>query len=134
MNDYVSREAAVKIAERYGLENGSALGRHAGLADCIARDIAALPAAEVEPVRRWIPCSEELPEKDGRYLVANDAVGVIGVKSFAVTKRFNGRGQERRDVWWYLDDEWADQVATGITHWMPLPEPPEEEECGKTTD
>lgn len=85
----------------------------------------AAETADVEPVRGWIPCSERLPEKDGRYLVANATVGVIGVKSFAVEKRLNGRGQERRDVWWYLDDEWADQVATGITHWMPLPQPPE---------
>lgn len=51
MGDYVSRETAVKIAERYGLANGSVLGRHSGLADCIASEIAALPAADVEPVR-----------------------------------------------------------------------------------
>lgn len=36
MSDYISREAAVKIAQKYGLVNGSALGRHTGLADCIA--------------------------------------------------------------------------------------------------
>lgn len=55
MNDYISREAAVKIAEKYGLANGSALGRHTGLADCIAIEIEGLPAADVEPVRsgRW---------------------------------------------------------------------------------
>lgn len=55
MSDYISREAAVKIAEKYGLGNGSALGRHTGLADCIAIEIEGLPAADVEPVRhgRW---------------------------------------------------------------------------------
>lgn len=51
-SDYISREAAVKIAEKYGLANGSALGRHTGLADCIAIEIEGLPAADVEPVRR----------------------------------------------------------------------------------
>lgn len=52
MSDYISRKAAVKIAQKYGLANGSALGRHTGLADCIAIEIEGLPAADVEPVRR----------------------------------------------------------------------------------
>lgn len=60
MSDYISRKAAVKIAQKYGLANGSALGRHTGLADCIAIEIEGLPAADVEPVRhgRWIPIRE----------------------------------------------------------------------------
>ena len=55
MSDYISRKAAVKIAQKYGLANGSALGRHTGLADCIAIEIEGLPAADVEPVRhgKW---------------------------------------------------------------------------------
>lgn len=54
-DEYISREAAVKIAEKYGLANGSVLGRHTGLADCIASEISALPAADVAPARhgRW---------------------------------------------------------------------------------
>lgn len=52
MSDYISREAAVKIAQKYGLANGSVLGRHTGVADCIAIEIDELPAADVEPVRR----------------------------------------------------------------------------------
>lgn len=55
---YISRKAAVKIAQKYGLGNGSALGRHTGLADCIAIEIEGLPAADVVPVRygRWEEC------------------------------------------------------------------------------
>ena len=58
MIDCISREAAVKIAQKYGLVNGSALGRHTGLADCIAIEIEGLPAADVEPERnvRWEEC------------------------------------------------------------------------------
>nr|DAT33764.1 MAG TPA: hypothetical protein [Caudoviricetes sp.] len=59
-DEYISREAAVKIAEKYGLANGSVLGRHTGLADCIASEISALPAADVAPVVRC---------KDCKYLV-----------------------------------------------------------------
>ena len=50
MSDFISREAAVKIAEKYGLGDGFVLERHTGLADCIASEISALPAADVAPV------------------------------------------------------------------------------------
>ena len=55
MAEYIEREAVVKIAERYGLTNGSALGRHTGIADCIASEIKATPVADVAPVvhGRW---------------------------------------------------------------------------------
>lgn len=61
MSDYIKRTDAVKIAEKYGLANGSVLGRHTGLADCIARDISDLPAADVAEVvhGRWIPFHSE---------------------------------------------------------------------------
>ena len=50
MDDYIKRETAVKIAEKYGLANGAVLGRHTGLADCIASEIDSLPASDVAPV------------------------------------------------------------------------------------
>ena len=56
MADYIERKLAVKIAEKYGLANGNVLGRHTGLADCIASEIASLPLADVAPVvhGRWV--------------------------------------------------------------------------------
>lgn len=61
MTEYIEREAAKKVAERYGCKNGSALGRHSGLADCIAEEIAKLPPADVAPIwhGRW--------EKSGKH-------------------------------------------------------------------
>ena len=56
MTDYIKRTDAVKIAEKYGLANGSVLGRHTGLADCIARDISELPVADVAEVVRCKDC------------------------------------------------------------------------------
>ena len=50
MAEYIRREDAVKIAERYGVANGSVLGRHSGLADCIANEILNLPTVDVAPV------------------------------------------------------------------------------------
>ena len=50
MTEYIKRTDAVKIAEKYGLANGSVFGRHTGLADCIASEISGLPAADVAEV------------------------------------------------------------------------------------
>ena len=54
-DEYIRRNDAVEIAERYGLANGAVLGRHTGLADCIASEISSLPAADVAEVyhARW---------------------------------------------------------------------------------
>lgn len=70
MADYIKRTDAVKIAEKYGLANGSVLGRHTGLADCVARDISELPAADVAEVvhGRW--------DDSGRYTFPNGATAV----------------------------------------------------------
>lgn len=68
MSDYIKREDAVKIAERYGLSNGSVLGRHTGLADCIASEISDLPAANVVEV---VHC------KDCKHKVRTVANGVV---------------------------------------------------------
>ena len=61
MTDYIKRTDAVKIAEKYGLANGSVLGRHTGLADCIARDISELPAADVAEVvhGEWLRADDD---------------------------------------------------------------------------
>lgn len=71
MAEYIKRTDAVKIAEKYGLANGSVLGRHTGLADCIARDISELPAADVTSVVRCKDCKyrtlpSELTQRYGK--------------------------------------------------------------------
>lgn len=60
MAEYIKREDAIKIAEKYGLANGSVLGRHTRLADYIASEIAAIPTADVVPAKRarWMPKAE----------------------------------------------------------------------------
>ena len=120
MSDYISREAAVKIAEKYGLANGSALGRHDGLADCIAIEIEGLPAADVEPVRhgaRWIPCSERLPEKAGFYFVATPR-GIEIMEFSSGDKRY-------RETPCFVSEALG-KVSGYVTHWQPLPESPKE--------
>lgn len=51
----------------------------------------------------WTNCAEQMPEKDGRYLIYTPSYNWIGVSSLR-----NGK--------------WDDELAS---HWMPLPNPPE---------
>lgn len=51
MAEYIEREKAEKVASKYGCTSGETLGTHSGLADCIAYEIAKIPAADVALVR-----------------------------------------------------------------------------------
>ena len=70
-------------------------------------------APEIVPDEpQWIPCSERLPERHIYVLCAGrDGIGILR----------------------YIGEKWLDGEAhvytmNEITHWMPLPEPPESEE------
>ena len=93
MSDYISREAALTELQNPELFNVSPRFLQ------ILRD---LPAADVEPVRCWIPCSERPPEVGVEVLVYS--------RSSGMAVDYYDRG-----LFGYSD----------VTHWMPLPEPPE---------
>ena len=76
-DEYIKRTDAVKIAEKYGLADGSVLGRHTGLADCIASEISSLPAADVAPVVRCKDCTKHYIVL-GRDMCAKNAQGSEG--------------------------------------------------------
>ena len=65
---------------------------------------------------KWIPVSERLPEKDGYYLVAIAEEGYVGFRRF------------------FEDCPQAFTLAMPVSHWMPLPEPPEGKEDIKFED
>lgn len=73
------------------------------------------PAADVEPVKRWIPCSKALPNTRERVL-ATDGV-------FVGEMCINKRGQWER----YNVTNYETLMSLDILAWMPLPEPPEME-------
>lgn len=118
MSDYISREAAIDaVREKLGCEtcNGSNVGIictfcNVGEAILMIKNI---PAADVELVRRWIPCSEKMPEtngKDASYLVYVPSFGAVDIAAY------------HPDV-----DEWTFMgLPVTVTHWMPLPELPKE--------
>lgn len=62
-------------------------------------------------VNRWIPCSERLPS-EFNYVLCSGRDG-IGVRRYIGSK--------------WLDENAIAYSTNEITHWMPLPEPPEKE-------
>lgn len=65
-------------------------------------------------VQKWISISERLPEELKNVLVYTD------VGSFVETAHWTGYRWEKT---------WDFEVLYGVTHWMPLPEPPKEGNC-----
>ncbi|EOA3150355.1 DUF551 domain-containing protein [Escherichia coli] len=67
----------------------------------------------------WISCSERMPN-DKQY------VWCWG-KSYGWTEcdTFEGYYDWSRNKWWAVTDN-GEEPASKVTHWMPLPEPPQE--------
>ena len=99
---------ATEIAYKNGYEKGLLDGKGC-CADCKSYWKTKL----VNAPYRWIPVTERLPEKDGIYLTFN--------KKKQYEFHFF---QTRKRMWPAIWDE------DGVTHWMPLPAPPEENKEG----
>ena len=69
--------------------------------------------SELEAAQRWIPVSERLPERDGFYLVLENVNQVAGYYHWCKVFGWNTDGGRTN--------------IQSVTHWMPLPEPPEVE-------
>lgn len=72
------------------------------------------------PPDGWISCSERMPN-DKQY------VWCWG-KSYGWTEcdTFEGYYDWSRNKWWAVTDD-GEEPASKVTHWMPLPEPPEQD-------
>lgn len=126
MSDYISRQAAKDCTEYSRLTSaGIAPDRYAdGWNDaCVyIRDkLEEENPADVEPVRRWIPCSERLPDlipcKAGTAYSEKVIVWTTGRKAMVCV--WDGKD-------WFVPYGFWEVWGKDVTHWMPLPEPPEE--------
>ena len=117
MDDYIKRSDALSEIDEWMESVGTALigkglSYYAELQGCIED----APAADVEPVRRWIPVAERLPEKN------KEVVGWYKDNPFSPFRygivSWNGHG-------WVFT--YAQRYVDAVTYWMPLPEPPKED-------
>lgn len=82
---------------------------------------------EAPTVDRWISVKDRLPSADGHYLTY--CISYCDVVSFSTCLEdvddydFDGK---KRPGWFGYDDEYGYYENTGVTHWMPLPELPKE--------
>lgn len=91
MADLIDRQAAMKIAARYGLHNGTTLGLHSGVAELIEDRIERLPKIEAEPVRH------------GKWLLKIERKGFNQfVCQRTATARCSECGYDLGRVWFYL--------------------------------
>ena len=105
MDDLISRKALIKEYDR----------AHVGEPGMARKLMEDAPG-----VQRWIPVSERLPEKHGKFLVL-------------VPSKIRGYGYFPLLLWYkpkrgFYDSttDWGDVEVDDVTHWMPLPEEPKE--------
>jgi len=72
---------------------------------------------ELESQARWIPVSERLPDAHEWYLVSENTTDdtIVNMGFFDAVADSDGH------VWIVGDGD-----SCGVTHWMPLPEPPKD--------
>ncbi|EDL2152268.1 DUF551 domain-containing protein, partial [Salmonella enterica subsp. enterica serovar Typhimurium] len=63
----------------------------------------------------WISCSERMPDNDESKPIAIFTGKCLGQGMFVATYDDDG-----------FFDYWEGMEIIGVTHWMPLPEPPQE--------
>lgn len=66
----------------------------------------------------WIPVTERLPDYSGRFLVVLEVIEdvfAMGIKTIDIARRCSDSTWEMSGV----------SIKCKVTHWMPLPEPPE---------
>ena len=125
----MTREEAIEILKK---NRPDADTRRCGLELCTAVDVA-ISALREQCVRDatktsdWIPVEERLPEDDLPPDTDRVAIKVLTVTKHG-TRRFVRELTRQRWCWKGVMQPWSwSKDAIGVTHWMPLPEPPEVE-------
>ncbi len=80
---------------------------------------------------RWVSVKDRLPEKDGEYLVRlqHGGMKVMGF-THDMRKIDDYQFRHKQPGWYEYDSECGFWKRDDITHYMQLPEPPEEESNG----
>lgn len=132
MDEYIERESAYKDFEKCNSENPK--WTPSRVKTLIARQ----KAADVEPVQKWISVKDRLPEPEQEVILCTREIETYG--------RHNEKKKIYRNIYMgYFDGyEWLTFYCHGceyifrmnekfqnetieVTHWMPSPEPPKED-------
>lgn len=84
---------------------------------CLIDEI--IGSVKQEPDNEWMKCSEGMPENGKGVLVVIKEDGYTDICVGETNKSGN---------WMISGEHWYEKSDPAITHWMSLPEPPEEEE------
>ena len=118
MADLIDRAAVLAEIDRFQIRFNETGDSHERVAYASAEHCM-LVIKEAPAVNRWIPCSERLPEFEREVLVY-----VKG--NFDNSIPFITTAYINSDCDWQSDYD-GEVIDSKITHWMPLPEPPEKE-------
>ena len=80
---------------------------------------------EMKTEQRWIPCSERLPERNGRYLVTRglNACGSLWNRTY-IANYSDLMGLKKEKIWWDGNVGKSDFAKLDdVIAWMPLPSP-----------
>ena len=116
MDDLISRQDAIDaLIEWYGCEP-SDIG---AFEDIIEK----MPSVQPEP--QWIPCTERLPEKSGRYLVTRKFNALFSLWDKVDILNYSDlMGLKKEKIWWSGNVGKSDfEKFDDVIAWMPLPEP-----------
>ena len=125
MDDLISRQAAIDEAKEwidavYFEENDK---RERKAIECFIGSLKNMPSAQ--PEQQWIPCSERLPEKNGRYLATRGLKACNSIWNRVYIINYSDlMGLKAEKIWWDGNVGKSDfQRIDDVVAWMPLPEP-----------
>ena len=76
---------------------------------------------------RWIPVEERLPNHGENVLIIIKEKWYDKIERHVDIAEFRDDGGGYLDFRWDTVNDWDEGQEIHVTHWMPLPEPPEEE-------
>lgn len=117
MDDLISRQAAIDAVD------DALKGVFVEHQDIAEKIIDKLPSEQPEP--KWIPVEDELPEKGKRVLVT---IPLVNGYPWVRTAWYGTPMFENKICFYESDSEWGDCEISGVTAWMPLPQPYERSE------
>ncbi len=127
MAEYIERKAVFdKLAVIYDLARTN---QRAVITNAL-REVSHIPAADVQPVNRWISVKDRLPDEDGAYLCYLES-GIVCEANYDSTIASEGEFPFGEWVTYYNSDTLGAEdnyweAYDAITHWMELPESPKD--------